>query len=244
MAYKHVFGKPISLDFYPQVDDEDIGAAELVSARIYSEQPTEAQFENIASGHIEEVPSWLPIADGGYRIAFAALVDSEPSSSEEYEKYFVVISFKYVTSGATKHDLEQIFVYRPDSLTSRITLTVRDVYSLESRIEELAPTQQWVEDKIREAIEDIISKLEARGYRKRSIFNFQKLNLAAARLACSFCCFDFASEGNQFWATKAERWETRSNTKFDSALIGVDISGDDKPDIEEKRFGGAVYVMR
>lgn len=241
---KHVFGKPISLDFYPQIDDEDTGAAELVSARLYSEKPTEGQFENTDPGEIEEVTSWTAIGENAYRIAFAALSDATPTSGEDYETYYAVISFKYVSSGATVHDLEQLWVYRPDSLTSRIEVSVADVYALESRIEDLAPTMQWVEEKISEAIEDIISKLEVRGYKKRHIFNFQKLNLSAARLACSYACFDFASEGNQFWATKAERWETRSDKMFDTALIGVDLSGSDTPSAETKRFGGAVFVAR
>ncbi len=245
MSQKHLFGRPLTVLFRPQADDEDVSAYSLTSARIYDEYPTDAQIENSATGHLDEAVTWTAEAVGVYSVAFDALTDSEPHSASEYEKYFVVFNFKYESGGADHFDVETIFVYRPDSHTSEISVTSEDVYKLESRLEDVAPTLLWAEDKIAIASQEVIAILEVRGYKKRRIFNWEKLNLTVARWAARLCCEDLAAQGSQFWATKADRWKESAERMFEAAIIGYDIVGDDNPTSpEETKFSGAVAVLR
>lgn len=244
MAQKHLFGKTLSFIFRPAADDEDVSAYSLSAARIYSDYPTEAQVEDSAAGHIQEVTTWTPTGIGEYTIDFAALTDDDPHSSADSEKYYVAVNYKLESGGADIFDVETIFVYRPDSATSKISTSYEDVIKLESRVEDVAPSTQWVEDKVSLAVEEIIARLEARGYKKRRIFNWQKLDAATARLACSLACDDLAAEGSQFWAAKADKWMKSFERMFDSALVGYDIDGDDNPEAEETVSSGAVFLIR
>lgn len=247
MSTKHLFGRSISLTFRPAADDEDVTAYALVSARIYGPNPslTDAQIENTASGHIgSEITSWTPTGVGEYTIAIPALVDASPHSAQDFELYKVVFNYTPQSGGATQFDVETIFVYRPDSATTKIDVTKEAVFRLESRIKTLAPSISWVEDKILVAIDEIIAKLEARGYKKRLLFNLQKLNPTVARKATALCCGDLAAQGSQFWATKEEKWEKSCDEMFESAVIGFDTSGADSPTPDMIRETGAVMVMR
>lgn len=246
MAQKHLYGRAISFIFRPAVDDEDVSAYSLTSARIYgpNSYPTEAQIKNLSGGEIQAVTSWTATGENEYTIAFNALVDSTPTSPNECDTYTVAVNYKLDSGGADVFDVEQIFVYRPDSATSKIDVTVEDVFALESRLQDVAPSSLWVENKIGVAVEEIVAKLEARGYKKRRVFNWQKLNAAAARKAAALCCSDLASEGSQFWYQKAESWEKSFERMFDSAAIGYDIDGADRPGVDEKRTTGAVYLTR
>lgn len=243
---KHLFGRAIDFKFYPLADDESVSAAELVTARIYKDEPSSSQIEAVSSGQgeIQQVTTWTATGEKEYTISFSALTDSDPHSDDEYEKYYIVVRFKYASGGPTVFDLETVHVFRPNSATSKISVTAQDVYNLEPRVEELADSILWTEAKIEAAIEDILSRLEAKGLKLNRIFNWQKLNMAAKRLACAYCCEALSGEGSQFWASKALKWDDRANTMFNSAVINYDIDGDDEPDPEEQNLKGAVMVYR
>lgn len=243
---QHLFGRTLTVNFYPQAKDEDVSAYQLVSARIYpaNTYPTDAQQENLATGHIGEKTSWQKIALNGFKVLFDPIVDATPHTSTEYETYYVVFNYRYESGGEVKFDVEQIFVYRPDSHTSTIEVTAEDVYKLDSRLKVVAPTPLWMEDMIQIAVDDIVAALEGRGYEKKKVFNWQKMNGAATRLAAAYACSDRAGESNQFWMRKAERWETRAWKMYETALIGFDVSGGDRPGVDDKRFTGAVSLVR
>lgn len=245
MSQKHLFGRAISFVFRPAADDEDVSAYSLTSARIYGPgtYPSDGQRANTLTGHIQAVTTWTATGVKEYTITFSALVDATPYAVADYETYFVAVNYKLESGGADVSDVEQIFVYRPDSATSKISVVPDDIFNLESRLSDVTDVLE-IEKKIQVAIDDTIAKLEARGYKKRRIFNWEKLNLSVARCACALMCADLASEGSQFWMAKAERWEKAAETMFESALIGYDITGGDRPGAEEKRFSGAVFVAR
>lgn len=245
----HVFGKTISFRYFPLAGDEDMTLHSLSSARLYADEPSDAQRANTASGHLQEVTSWTltnPEGSGPayYLITFAALEDPDVNSSEEYELYFVALNFKAESTGPVVQDDEQLQIWRIDGLTSKIDVTAQDVIEIESRLEPYLG-QLAIEAKIDLAIEDVLSRLEGRGYAKRRLVNLYKLRLAVKMLACAFCCFDLAGEGNQFWADKGERWLEMSEEHFNIAKVGLDAVGDDRPDPESVvQTGGVVAIIR
>lgn len=245
MADRHLYGRTLSVKFFPQAEDEDVDAYELVSARLYpvNTYPSENQQKNLESGDIREETDWTAIADKGFRVDFDALTDDEPTSTREYEIYYVVFNYKLEDGGETVFDVEQIQVYRPDSHTTKIEVEPEDIFKLEPRLSEICDAQE-IYDAIEVAIEEVVAMLEALGYPKNRVFNWQKLNLATARKATEKLCDNAASEGNQFWERKARGWEKSFTRHFDSAKVGFDISGQDRPGPEEQVSTGPVYVER
>lgn len=240
----HVFGKSIDFRFFPIAKDEAISAYSLSSARIYSSYPSEGQISNTLTGHIEEVTTWTNIAENEFEISFAALDDSSPYNNEDYESYYVVINYRLESGGDIVHDVETIHVYRPDSFTDSITTIPEDVYKLERRIKEIIDNDIEEQDYIETAKEEIKSKLQAKGYSLRKIFNWQKLNLACARLACALTCNSLASEGSQFWAQKAGFWQSSFEQMFNAAVVGYDLEGSDTPLATDEIRGGGVCLVR
>jgi len=255
MAAEHHYGKAITFNYFPHAGNEAITLDSLVSARLYGPNtpPTEEQLEDAgqaSTGHIgARVTSWTLKNDegtgpAGYRIVFPALADSNPGSSEEIDKFYVALNFRAEAGGPVLRDDEQIFVYRPDGLTSKIECTAQQVFGLESKIAKLR-TVPFVEEKIDLAMEELLDRLEGRGYAKRRLFNLYKLSLATRMLACSYCCLDLAGEGNTVWERKSVTWRELANQHFEIAKVGVDQSGGDRPEASERvQIGGAVAVIR
>lgn len=247
MAYtRHQFGKQIDFRFIPLAEDEEQSAFELVSARIFSDEPTETQQDTPATlGFIQAVTTWTNLNPNEYQILFDDIADPDPHSYEEYETYFVTVNYRLESGGATIFTTEQIFIWRADGLTSRISVTPDDIYAHESKIEDLAPSPVWVQNKITAAIQAIDDKLAAsQGVKKRFTFNREALNRVVTLLAVALCCRDLAGEGNQFWWEKYREYKAEHETALAVAQLGVDIQQDNRPTPDETLFSGGVILVR
>lgn len=248
VAVKHVFGRAITYRTTLQVDGEDTTAYELVSARLYDEEPTAEQIADAGSastGHIERVLSWTVVNDEGtgpkeYKTTFAAVSDPDPNSTERYETYFVVMNFRFADGGPVMTNVEQIWIYRPDSSSGKIRVKASDVFALDRALENVMDRID-VEALIDAAIEDIVSRLEARGYEKARVFRWEKLNPATRRLALAYCCFALRTDE---WLEKGRMWKEMADLMVDTAKVGFDVGGDDRPSEENKISSGVVGFRR
>lgn len=247
---KHFFGKAITFRYAPAAGGEPHTAYSLTSARLYEDFPTDAQRADTAAGHVEEVATWTLVNREGtghdeYEIVFADLEDPDPTSSTDYEKYFVALNYLNEASGAAVQDVEQIFVYRPLGATSKIRVSAEDVYELDGALEAVAPTREFVEQKCTAAINYCIGRLKARGYDPRYLFNLEELNGAAARYALSYCCFALVVDGDSSWLEKGRLWREEADLMFDAAAVGYDKDQGGTPEESETvQKGGAVAPLR
>ncbi len=255
MGAEHFYGKDIVFEYFPLAGEEEIALDSLISARLYGPNtpPTETQRQDVgqlSTGHIgSRVTSWTLVNEegagpAGYRIVFPAVTDANPGSSTEFDLFYVALNFRAQSGGPELIDDEQIAVYRPDGLTSKVRVTAQDVYGVESKLKNLRSVL-WVEAKIELAREELLNRLEARGYPKRRLVNLHKLNLAVKLLAAAYACHDLGGEENPSWFEKASRHRDQADAMFDIAKVGLDTSGGDKPDTGTKvQTGGAVAFLR
>lgn len=252
---RHLYGRAITFRYIPIAESEEYVAHSLVSARIYgpNSYPSDEQIEDagsLSTGHIgSRVTTWTLVNEEGtgpaeYKITFSAVTDPYPTSRTEYDLYYIALNYRAESGGDVLRDVEQLPMYRPDGLTSKIRVDREAVYRLERRLEEVAPSPLWIEDKIQAAVEELLGRLEGRGYEKRKLFNLEKLNGAAAMLACSYACLDRYVDGDTSWREKAITYRDQSDRWFDIAKVGVDFSGGDMPGVEQKAASGAVIWVR
>ncbi len=244
MAQRHVFGRSITFNFIPIAYDEDVAPYSLISARIYSSEPTNAQKANTDTGHIEEVVSWTSVSTTEKKIVFAALTDSNPYDSKfDYEKYYIVVNFKYEASSPTVFTSELIHVYRPDSLTSKIRVLPEDLIKIESKFSEFYQTSE-LEDKIQVAIDLINKKLLAKGINKRQTFNREDLNTATKFQTLAITCMDLSGESNTDWRFKSSYYEKFCDQLLDTLAVNIDKEFDDKPEANEVNNTNVIWLAR
>lgn len=249
LRVRHLFGRTITFRYIPAADGEEHIAYSLTSARIYDEKPTAEQVANTASGHLEAVTSWTLVNREGtgpaeYEIVFSAIADPDPTNAADWEKYYVALNYKAQAGSVEISDCRPCPIYRERGFTSKIRVSAQDVYDMDSAIEDLASSQLWTETKIELAIEDIVSRIEARGYPKDQVFDWEKLNGAAKRLACAYCCFALVNTGGDAWLVKAQLWEERALKMLDAAKFGFDADDDGDADPDSKVQTGAVAFLR
>lgn len=240
---KAVFGKSIKFSFSPVVDGELVAVNSLVSARIYSDAPTQAQKENSASGHIQEVTSWNSEGEGEYVITFAALTDSDAHNKTPYETYYIVTNFRFESGGAVKFAEEVLHVWRPDSITSRVSVTVQDLMELEPRIDKLATLSQ-ISAVIRHAIKRVFFDLQGMGYEKARLFDLQDLNTSVKFAALSDIALSLSAAPNDIWFIKSERYNEMYERVLSNTPINYDIDGAGTPSPTDRADVQSVWLVR
>lgn len=239
---KHVFGKSIYHRERFLIGDEVIfpPSDQLVSARIYTSNPSQTQID-AHTGHISgsEITAWSRIGDE-MQIEFPALTDANPSSTNEYEIYYVVINFKYEAGGEEKFIVRPVLIWRPGSMSSSIRVRAGDVWAKEGKIKDLrGPDPEWTNGKITDAVNIVMNKLRSQGLEKKRLFDLEHLQIATCYLATALCCIDLAGEGNQFWIKKYEVYKALFDSFFTETKVGYDADGDGIQEPDEQTSGTA-----
>lgn len=238
----HVFGRDIEFLFTPIVNGEPVKVHSLVSARIYSSPPSQTAIEDSPSdtSEIEEIATWNSEGDHAKKITFSALADSTPHSSNNYEKFYIVVNFLFQSGGDTKFATETIHVFRPDAWQSRITTNFADVYAIEQTLQQFQNPAE-VEMRIPGARESTILALEAKGLERRRLFNLERLNRAVAYRVLADYYLDQLSEGTPGAEKKFDLYLSMWQARVDNAGAGYDVDDDDDPDANETVQAGS-YV--
>lgn len=239
MAFaKRLYGRTLQVDYFPLAGDQDTRLHSLVSARLYSQEPTEEQLADVgqlSTGHIgNRVLSWDFVNEegtgaAGYRFTFPALPLSM-NRSDLGDLYVVALNFLAEASGPELQDTERFYVFPPDGILTKIRVSAQDVYDLESKIKNVGKSQLWMERKIDAAIEHLLARLKARGYTKRDYVDLEELNISAKRLACAYACRDLISDGDPSWSEKHGLWKEEADFFFGIATVRVSTGSSDSPE--------------
>lgn len=244
---RHIFGRDISYRLVLLAEEQEYDPYSITSARLYANSPTDAQRADhtaaLGGMAATAVTSWTNEGNGERLITFAALTDATPHSSDEYTRYFVVVSYLAQAAGPTLISEEAIFVWRPAGITSRIRVEVGDIYEMEEKIQDLK-SDSWVIPKIETAKRDIFRKLKSNDYEKRRLFNIDEINDACVRRALFYCCSDLAGDDTQFWMEKAKFYNVEFEEIWKSLTVGYDAEADGDPVPTERANFRTVWVQR
>ena len=200
------FEKAFAFSFTPMAGDEPVNASTFVSARIYRYKPSTNELQDysntLATALQYVTDTWISEDDFEKKISFSAIADPDPTSTVDYEVYYVVVSFKYDTVGTTVATEIPITVWRPNGISSRINVSPEDIYALEHKIGQLKE-MNWVFPKIQKATRRVIRRLQGMGF-KRTRTREEDLKDAVVYLATAYCCRDLSGDGNQCWGQKAD----------------------------------------
>lgn len=238
-----VFGKPIVYKFNPSIKGESISVDSLISARIFSTIPTNDQIQTPATaGFVSEKTTWDD--KGEYKeITFLPLVDSTPFGTDLYEKFYVVVNFKYDASGQTVFVTETIFVHRPDSVASRVSVDPLSIFELETSLKQFYELQD-LNKFIEHAVKLTFRKYKGRGYELNRMFNLEELNDAVLYKAVELACWSRFTTDTPHWKEKAVIYQDLFNVIFEATKPGYDITGTDDPSLEETVSTGEVWLER
>lgn len=207
---KYVFEKSFNFSYSPQVAGEIVGTSTslLVSARLYSENPTDAQVadsSNALAEAIESVTTWSAGTNNGeYLVPFAAVSDPEPRASDRYKVFYVVVSFRLQTAGTIVHRVRPILLYRVEGVASRFNVFPSTIYDYESKLESFEASIS-VADKIELAERQVKLELESEG------LNIERLDWIDAKQlvelkAVALCCSDLADDTSSIWFEKMKTY--------------------------------------
>lgn len=247
MSNEAVFGKAGTFTFAPRIGQhtDPLTPASLVSFRLYASTPTAAQIadtDNTSPGDaIEAVTTWTDGDDTGEKfIAYSALSDSDPTSTNRYEVYHTVTSYRLEAGADIINDHEPIVVWRAESIGEGFDVHISDLEAVESKIGYFKNEAQ-IETVIEVADRLIKQMLKADG------FDLYKLDQKTAKdfviyRALSILCSDLSAEPNDTWADKARRHYETLEMLRKSIAIGYDSDGDGVAEPTEKAQGGYAYI--
>lgn len=214
------------------LDADTVAPDSLVSARIYADYPTAAQIadtgDTAPGDAIQSIESWSEgTAENEKLITFAAIEDPEPTSSNKWESYYVVISYKLTSGGNTINDVEFLTVHRAEGITARFGVVAADIYAIESKL------QTVFSDKIAAKIalaEVLVAKdLRGDGYDMQRLLHSSVKELIQYR-AAQLACNDLSFESGDVWENKSMAHDREYDTLKKDLPIAYDADDDD--DIE------------
>lgn len=242
-----VFGKSIEFKFIPLAGNTPVRVDSIVSARLYSSAPSETQKLDAAlgsTGHIgARVTDWIDRGDYEKEIVFPALTDATPFSGAEYETYYVSINFKYESTGPESYTTEQIIVYRPNAVTSRIAVDPTEVTEIDETLGKHR-TDGQIKTAINAARDAVIARYYAMGLEQRKMFDLTRLNRTVAYLAAARLCIGLYTDRAPHWLEKYKEYKGEFEALFESTPVAYDRSGTGSvsPELEEKT--GTIYTIR
>ena len=244
---KYLFGKEISYSWTPVKDGEPISIFAITAARLYSAEPSNDQLLDTDGSEttnlVESVTSGFGSAtDNQWLLPFSAITDPTPYDNSRYEHYYAVVNFTYDDGGATQFTNERIFIYRPDAVGSRMSVSSSDVLALEGKIGDIKPSS-FIDNHAALAIKKIKRRLAGLGLEQRQLVDPEELNDAALYLTTAYCCKDLAGGSNEFWWQKYESYLEDYNEVFAATDVNIDADDDNRPEEDETRVGGMVRLL-
>lgn len=245
---RYLFGKTIAFSFTPVDGAGEVAAVDsLVSARLYDYPPSEAQVDNSAGGHLQEILTWTAgasPADGSKVITFAAVTDTEPHELEEFEEFWVVVNFKYEAAGPAVFAKELIWLYRPNALTSRVTVTSTDIFAQEPKLEDVGITATAANTFVTEAKKQIFRRFKGLGSPQRKLFNLDELNDAVKYLATALACLSKYCREAPEWKDKFDLHMGQYEAVFAATEPGFNPEPLMDPDPTMKAKENVAYIVR
>lgn len=243
----YVFGKSIDFQFCPIVDGVPVAVYSLVSARIYAATPSDEQIADAGAattGHVgSRITSWADESQFTKVITFPALVDPNPHSSNEFEPYYIAVNFRYESGGPEVYLTEVVHVYRPDALTSRVSVNYTDLLKVERNLGDYFQPQD-LEDFITLAKDEVFLRFAGLNKPVKRLFRLEKLNTCVKYKAVALACFDRYNDNAQAWLKKSQYFDARYDETFRSTDVGFDIEGDDAPAPDERAQNRTIYIQR
>jgi len=220
-----VFGRTFTVSFSARDGEKTVPVSTLSGARVYSSAPTNEQIadvgDTLSASVVTEVTSWTDgLNDNEKLVTFGKITDASPYSTVRYETYYVVINFKYESSGDVCHTVKQVLMYRPDALTSRFGVEADDIYTIESAFEDVKGAQ-WLAEKIVLAEELVEKDLQGQGFELRRLKAEDARNLVIWKTAM-LGVNDLSSDSTDVWADKYERHTAEYNRLKKSLPIRYD----------------------
>lgn len=215
----------------------------IVSARLYTDAPSDAQREDSAyalADALQHVTSWSTGRNDAEKlIAYTAIEDTDPTSAEDFEILYWVVSYRLENGGEIINDVEPFTVWRTEAVQARFDVTKRDLIAVEGKLENLVGAMTLA-DKIALAERLVVQDLRSKSLDVTRLDQGDAKDLVRYR-ALVLCCTDLSKEPNDSWMAKATRYEKYYETLRDGLALGYD--GDDDGDIEPgEEDDGAIFA--
>lgn len=242
-----VFGKDIEFKFIPLAGNVPVRADTLVSARLYSVEPTEAQKMDaglLSTGHIgARITSWLDAGDFEKTIIVPAVTDPNPFNGAEWERYYLSINFRYQNGGPECYTTEQIIIYRAGAITSRISTDITAVIAIDSNLGKHLDANK-ISIAINKARKDVIDRYYSLGYDLRKLFDLESLNEAVAYRAAARLFMELYTERTPHWLDKYKEAKAEYESLFQRTPVAYDATGNGRIPPEQKESTGVVWPLR
>lgn len=242
---KYLFEKAMAVSFTAQAGGEAVTPYALVSARLYSDAPSDTQkVDDAGAGAVEKVESWT---DGNSTsekvVTFSGIEDPESTSSSRYRVYYVAVGYTLENGGNTVYDVLPIMVWRIKAIGARYGVAVSDVTGRQSKLSAYNDGS-FIESMIADAEDEIEADITIEGYRIEDV-DQSDLFLLVLLKTIELASRDKTNEPGDRWAESAEFHAERYAKRLKTIRIKHDQDGDGLPEeTEATTLRTAVQVWR
>ena len=205
----HAFGRSITHRVRAFAGDTPVAIAELLSARIYRDAPTEVQKRDsdASEGGFDGRPktqfSATDAANLVYTVTFDPIDDPKQQSGSLYEVYHPVVNVLLEAGGQEQALYKPIVIWRVVPQFEQLDVEPAGLYAIEGEIEHVLGATVATQ-KINLARDRVLAQIKARGLDRHRL---SELDLGEAVLykAAQLALIDMATDRNNY-GSKADRY--------------------------------------
>ena len=232
---QNTFARPITLSFTPLAGQDPVDISSIVACRVYETYPSDDQINDSTNSNADFLVGTTTSSDfeliGDYEWEISlASIDLPQVKTGGWKRYYYAVNFKYSSSEDTVGQWESFTIWYPDAIQSRFDVVPEDIYTEESKIEQLKG-DTWTWKKIRRAETRLINYLNSINM-DRNRLREADLRDALIYAAVSRACNDISSESGDDWEIKSLKWEEVYASSLKNLKVHYDFEGDNVIDDE------------
>lgn len=233
---EYAYGKSIALPVRVFAGETPVAVDSLVSARLYSEVPSENEkndhaealggFESSVSSFTSENPTDLI-----YTVTFPAVDDPDQDSGNLYDTWHPVVNVRLEGGEQVVYVYKPIILWRLTAQFSQLDISPDDIYNYESEIEYVLG-DTITGEKISVAKDMVFRRIKYLNLKRNRLQEMDLSELVSLK-ALEYCLRDLATDEN-FYNEKAESWKKAYDNLWPESALGYDENDDGVAEPEEK----------
>lgn len=240
------FGKSFSRWYYPLVDDtlpEGLLTAQAPAIHIFTTQPSRGQAQS-GSGSFQTVTAWdWDSARNGWIYTVAVIDDPDPASSQDTRVYWEAINFRLQSAAQIQTDIRSLEMSRVSGQSFAVGVTDEMLRQYYPQLDSCSNSTQRYHQTIL-AIEDVKSRLKAKGYEWARVARPDRLTIAVAYRVLYMIMLVQIQAGNDKYAIKYAEFKAIFDATIDSLSLEYDSNNDGLPDTQINASVGTAFLIR
>lgn len=242
----HPFGKAFTRWYYPLINDttpDSVLTSQTPAIYVFTTQPSRAAAA-AGTGASQTIASWTwDEGKRGWYYTIAAINDPDTTSTETVYTYWEAVNFRLEAAAQIQTDIRALEMERVIGHSQAVLVTDDVLRGYFPQLDSCSTESQRLA-LINLAVEDVKSKLQAKGYEWARVTRADRLTIAISYKVLYMIMLVQIQAGNDKYAVKYNEFKSIFENTVDGLTLEYDSNKDGQADTNIKASSELLMVVR